>query len=65
MDDYILVSDMNLFKTKHKAICSTISNKRFNDLIRTTFQIEQERVGSDSSRCWLLKRKINYQSDID
>lgn len=64
-DDYILVSDMNLFKTKHKAICSTISNKRFNDLIRTTFQIEQERVGSDSSRCWLLKRKINYQSDID
>lgn len=57
-NDFISVADMNEFKNKHKKEFSTISSKRFNDLIKITFKIEQTRKGTNSTRGWIgIKNK--------
>jgi len=57
-NDFIYVSNMISFKEKHSTLCSTISRKRFNDIVRFTFEIVQGKVGKDNLCAWIgIKRK--------
>lgn len=58
-DDFVAVSDMKKFRDKYKKDFSTISNKRFNEIIQEAFKIRQTKKGKNNIRGWVgLKQKI-------
>ncbi len=59
-DDFVTIADMNKFKIKNKECFSTISAKRFNELVFDTFKIPQSRKGKNNITGWVaLKQKID------
>lgn len=61
--DFILVTEMNNFKNNHKQLFHTVSPKRFNDLVQSTFSIHQDAVGKDRSKAWIGIKRINNSND--
>lgn len=63
--DFVRVSDMTTFRKKYKKEFSTISNKRFNEIVERHFKVQQTRIGKERVRGWIGIRVKNDLDNID
>jgi hypothetical protein len=63
--DFITIAQMNSFRRKHKKEFLTISSKRFNEIVKETFNIEQSRQGKAGTRGWAGIKKKADEDDMD
>ena len=64
-NNFVSVADMKAFRNKYKKEFSSVSNKRFNEIVSLTFKLSQDRVGKNRVRGWssLKKKEENYDMD--